>query len=265
MGTLKGRLLKMESKFDTPIQYSMPIGDAALDLNPLIGKKLRLTFENQIFCTSCGKLTKKSFFQGFCYPCFINAPEAGECILRPELCLAHEGKGRDPIWEQEMHNTPHAVYLALTSSTKVGVTRWTQIPSRWIDQGAAEAIVLAKTPNRYLAGCIEVALKAHLTDKTPWQRMLKNEFDESIDLVQKKSEIVSLLPKNLSQYVFEDDKKTILSYPVSENPEKVKSVGFDKQPIIEGILTGIRAQYLMFGDTVFNVRKHGGYVATISY
>lgn len=254
----------MKTTLDGTVQYHLSLSEE-LYMNDLVGKEISLTWTGRINCTSCGKVTKKSFGQGFCYSCFSSAPEAAECILRPELCRAHLGEGRDPEWEEKHHNQPHVVYLAASSAVKVGVTRAQQVPTRWIDQGASAAIRLAEVPNRYEAGRIEVSLKEFFTDKTSWQRMLKNEVDESIDLEEEKWSLEDQLPQDIIDYFSENDEIIELNYPVIEFPEKVKSVSFDKFPTIEGKLMGIKGQYLIFeGGTVLNIRRHTGYYVEIN-
>ncbi len=235
-------------------------------MNELVGKQISLIWDGDIFCQSCQIKTKKSFGEGFCYSCFISAPEATECTIRPELCRAHLGEGRDVEWEERNHNQPHIVYLAVSDKIKVGVTRNTQVPTRWIDQGASFAIRLAETPNRYEAGVLEVALKSYFSDKTNWQRMLKNELDESIDLVNEKWSLHDHLPSDLTKYFSENDEVISLNYPVQKYPLKVTSMSFDKHPQIEGILVGIKGQYLIFeGGKVLNIRKHTGYSINLKY
>jgi len=146
--TASGNLSKMRTQIDGEVEYTLVLGDDHIEMNDLIGTEISLSFTGQINCVSCGKLAKKAFGQGFCYPCFINSPMNAECIIRPELCEAHLGKGRDPEWEKKHHLQKHNVYLALTSKVKVGVTRHDQIPTRWIDQGAWKALVIAETENR---------------------------------------------------------------------------------------------------------------------
>lgn len=256
----EGNLRKMKTQWANPIQYQMVIGDDLVDMNALVGENIKLTYTGQINCKVCGRKTKKSFAQGFCFPCFQNAPENSPCIIRPELCEGHLGQGRDVEWEQKHHVQPHIVYLALSSGVKVGVTRGEQVPTRWIDQGASQAIKLAETPHRQLAGAIEVALKEHLSDKTNWQRMLKNQVAQGVDLLKEKEKTKFLLEQDLQEYISEDDKVWTLNYPVTTYPLKVKSVGFDKLPKIEGKLKGIKGQYLIFADNrVINIRKHTGY------
>jgi hypothetical protein len=261
---ISGKLHKMHVALGDTIQYSLDLSDKVM-MNGLIGKNISLTWNGQIHCTSCAKITKKSFGDGFCYNCFISTPEAAECNIRPELCRAHLGEGRDPAREERNHNTPHIVYLAASDIVKVGVTRITQVPTRWIDQGASAAIRLAETPNRYEAGILEVALKEFYSDKTNWQRMLKNEVDEDIDLVEEKWNLHDQLPADLTQFFSEDDEIISLNYPVIEFPIKVKSLSFDKTPEIKGFLKGIKGQYLIFeGGEVLNIRKHTGYFIEMS-
>lgn len=262
---ITGNIVKLKSELIDPINYWLPFAQP-IHLNPLLGNQIKLEWTGNIFCQKCSVLTKKSFGEGFCYKCFISAPEAAECILRPELCRAHLGEGRDVEWEQRNHNQPHVVYLALSSAVKVGITRKTQVPTRWIDQGASEAIILAETPNRYTAGMIEIALKDFFTDKTNWQRMLKNEVDDTIDLIEEKWSLEDQLPADIRQYFTDDEEVIQLNYPVLDYPEKVKSLKLENEKKIEGILTGIKGQYLMLDQHfVINLRSHTGYEVSFEY
>ena len=263
---MAGSISKMKVDLQDEVKYTLVLGDETIDMNSLINKDIRLFWNGDIFCSACGKKTKNSFGEGFCYPCFQSAPEATECTIRPELCRAHLGEGRDPEWEERNHNTPHIVYLAASDIVKVGVTRITQVPTRWIDQGASSAIRLAETPNRYEAGILEVALKSFFADKTNWQRMLKNEVDDSIDLVEEKWNLHDQLPEDLIQFFSENDEVIDINYPVLTYPRKVKSLSFDKTPTIEGKLVGIKGQYLIFEDgSVLNIRKHTSYFLDVNY
>ncbi len=257
-------LKKMRTELDQFVKYTLEDSDQKIVMNDLINSEIKLTFTGKTVCSAC-KNERKIFAQGFCYDCFMNAPESSPCIINPELCEGHLGKGRDLAWEEANHVQPHIVYLAVASGLKVGVTRATQVPTRWIDQGASFAIKVAETPYRQLAGEIEVALKNEFSDKTNWRRMLKNEIAD-YDLEEEKWQIEEMLPNDLSQYMIEDDEITSINYPVEKFPEKVKSVGFDKQPIIEGKLLGIKGQYLILDkDRVLNIRKHTGYEVNLEF
>jgi len=261
---LAGNLRKMQTRLEDVARYTLLLGGVPVDMNAKIGKTIRLSFDGQINCIACGRQTKKSFGQGFCFPCFRDAPEASECIIRPELCRAHEGEARDMAWAEKHCLVEQIVYLARSSAIKVGITRASQMPTRWIDQGATDAIVFARVPNRYTAGLVEVAMKEHLTDRTNWQRMLKNEVIDA-DLVVMKASLTDTLKADLRQFVESDDTVCSINYPVERYPEKVKSVGFDKQAQIEGRLAGIKGQYLIFDDNrVLNIRKHNGYYITLA-
>ncbi|MDG2165254.1 MAG: DUF2797 domain-containing protein [Flavobacteriales bacterium] len=250
----------MKTELNHPVQYYLPIDNKLLGMNQWIGKHIQFNFNGEIYCLDCGQRTKKSFNQGFCYPCFQNSPMSAECIIKPELCRAHLGEGRDMEWEQEHHLKDHYVYLAVSSGVKVGITRDTQVPTRWIDQGASYAVPIAKTPNRYLCGMIEVFLKEYLSDRTAWQRMLKNEITH-VDLTEKRAEIIKLVPKEYQEYMLTEEEILNIEYPVNEYPTKVKSLSFDKTPTIQGRLMGIKGQYLLFEDgQVLNMRKHQAYV-----
>lgn len=260
-----GNIIKMRSEFADPIQYFLPIGDTELPMNELIGKSVSLKFTGQINCISCGKRTKTSFGQGFCYNCLQTAPEASETVMRPELSKAHLGIARDMDWAREHDLIDHYVYLAVSGELKVGVTRHHQVPTRWIDQGASEAIILAKAPNRHISGVIEVYLKNFFSDKTNWRSMLQNKTVQEYNLPEEKVNAYQLLPAELQQYLHADNQIWKMNYPCSDFPAKNTSVTFDKDPEISGILNGIKGQYLIFSDgRVLNIRKHNGYFIEIS-
>ncbi len=263
---VEGNISKMGVELTHPVQYTLNLSkEVQLNMNDLIGKEITLTFEGVINCVNCGRVTKNSFGQGFCYPCFMNAPQNAECILRPELCRAHLGEGRDPEWEERNHNQPHIVYMAIGAGIKVGVTRETQIPTRWIDQGAWKAVRLARTLNRYQAGVIEVDMKKHVSDKTHWMKMLKNELAEDLDVIKVKAELLQIMNDKYNEYHSEDDNIVEINYPVIEFPTKVKSHNLDKVPVLEGKLMGIKGQYLIFyGGVVINLRKYSGYHIAVS-
>lgn len=255
----------MRSEMADPVQYFLPVGEVEIPMNERVGKPIELKFTGQINCIACGKKTKTSFGQGFCYNCLQTAPEASETVMRPELSKAHLGIARDMDWAREHDLIDHFVYLAVSGELKVGVTRHHQVPTRWIDQGASEAIVLAKTPNRHIAGVIEVFLKNFYSDKTVWQAMLKNATSGEYNLPEEKMNANRLLPLELQQYFSDDDKIWKLNYPVLHFPEKVTGVTFDKEPVISGVLAGIKGQYLLFDDgRVLNVRRHSGYWLEVS-
>ena len=262
-----GHIIKMRTTYSSPIHYELMLDEELIAMNDFIKKYIILKYELEIHCIECGRKTNKSFAQGYCYPCFLNSPATSDCIIRPERCNAHDinknsqCKDRDAEWAENNHNQTTYVYLALSSGLKVGVTN--DINTRWIDQGAIQAIKFAKTPNRHLAGKIEVALKEYVADKTSWQRMLKNDVAYQ-DLNEMKYILKNKLSQDLQNYLHADEKIYEMNYPVESYPLKVKSVNFDKEQIIEGRLWGIKGQYLIFDDgRVFNVRRHNGYLATL--
>jgi len=255
----EGVLTKMQTEQGTPIQYYLVFENSFLNMNQLLGRDLEINFQG-FKCLNCGK-KKKIYRTGFCYDCFYSITDAGDWIMRPELSTAHLGiADRDLEYEKKVQLQPHIVYLASASDRKLGVTRKTQVPTRWIDQGASEAIILAETPNRYLAGVIEVALKSEFTDKTNWRKMLLNHIDESIDLEEIKWRLEELLPSDIVEYFSEEDDVTTIDYPVLEYPIKITSLNLDKSPEIKGRLLGIKGQYfLLDSGRVINIRRHTSY------
>lgn len=257
MPKYSGVLKKMLTENDVPIRYFLNFEDDFLSMNQLIGKELHLE-HTSYQCMGCGK-NKPIFRMGFCKNCFFTLPQANASIIRPELSTAHLGKEqRDLEWEKKFELQPHIVYLAVSGGLKVGVTRAGQVPTRWIDQGASQAIQFAQTENRYQAGKIEVALKAHLADKTHWQKMLKGQNPE-VDLVEEKQKLFPFLDKDSQGFFSSNNQVWNLTFPLETPPEKVKSLKLNLDGF-SGTLSGIKGQYLIFDDgRVFNVRNHEGY------
>jgi hypothetical protein len=259
----QGVLRKMQTEFLNPIQYYLVFEDNFLNVNQLIGKDITILFKGYQ-CLNCGK-PKKIFRQGYCYDCFMSSASVGDWIMRPELSTAHlDIEDRDLAYEKRVQLQPHIVYLALSSDVKVGVTRKTQVPTRWIDQGAIKAIPIVEVPNRYLAGITEVALKNYFSDKTSWQKMLKNNVPDA-DLIAERNTVLQWLPEEVKPYFTEEQKLYDIHFPIDNYPTKINSLNLEKSPLFTGRIIGIKGQYLVFEDgTVFNVRSSEGYVVDIN-
>lgn len=251
---------KMTTVYQKPkVEYFFEDENEKFFLNEKIGKMLKIVFIGQFNCIECGASTQKLFGEGFCYKCFISSPKAEECVIHPEKCKAHEGIARDIEYAIQHCLKPHYVYLAKTNQIKVGVTRQSQVPTRWIDQGADEAIILAKFPYRQLAGLVEVYFKQFFSDKTQWIAMLKNETCTD-DLKTKWEYAKKLMPDEWKKYLLFYVDYYKFEYPKIENPQIVESVKLYNEPILEGVLTSIKGQYLVFDNKrVINIRSHSGY------
>ena len=259
----RGVLTKMQTEFLEPIQYYLVFENDFIHMNQLLNKSVSIKLVGSQ-CLSCG-LDRPIYRQGFCRTCFFDKPMAGDWIMRPELSTAHLGKeDRDLEYEKKVQLQPHIVYLANSSNVKVGVTRKSQVPTRWIDQGAHEAVEIVEVPNRYLAGITEVALKDHVADKTNWRNMLKNDVKDE-DLIEWRNNLKKFIPEEAKAYFIENNSETHLHFPVGQYPEKPKSLNLNKSIEFEGKLVGIKGQYLIFEDnTVFNVRANEGLVVELS-
>ncbi|NTS77200.1 DUF2797 domain-containing protein [Catenovulum sp. SM1970] len=264
-----GTLQKMRTHLDENqvAQYVLPVGEQELNLNELIGKKLELSYTGNIYCSSCGAKTKKSYSQGHCFVCMRKLASCDMCIMKPETCHYEQGTCREPKWGEENCYAPHYVYLSNTSGLKVGITRHTQVPTRWIDQGATQGLTILKVESRHISGRVEVELAKHIADKTQWQAMLKGHNDD-IDLKAKADELLPTVEQVINEICMEKGEYAIerldadiqkIDYPIEEFPTKVKSFNFDKDPLVSGILKGIKGQYLIFDNGVINIRKFGAY------
>lgn len=263
----QGILKKMRTRDQNPVSYELPVGDFLVPLNDYIGQPVRLRYTGRIFCLNCGAKTSKSFSQGFCYKCFRSSAAADMCIMKPETCHFHLGTCREPEWALTHCFQPHVVYLANSSGLKVGITRGTQVPTRWLDQGARQALPIMAVKTRLQAGLAEVIFANHISDKTAWQRLLKEEAPE-LDLALLRDELLRLCADELrdlqAKYpgeleILTGENAREFSYPVQQYPTKVKAFNLDTDPAVSGKLMGIKGQYLILDTGVINIRKYGGY------
>lgn len=262
-----GTVFKMGVSLADPVSYDFILSDTKIDLNALIGKRLSLSFTGKIHCIQCERKTSKSFQQGYCYPCYRRLQECNMCMLHPERCLVESKGCPEDDWAHRHCHQKHIVYLANSSSLKVGITRHTNVPSRWIDQGACQALPICEVQNRRQAGRVEVAIKQYVSDRTNWRKMLQGS-PEPIDLLQEQQRLVSEAQESLAlvqedypegAIQFLQSSPVTIAYPVDHYPEKIKSLSFDKTADIEATLHGIKGQYLIFDQGVLNIRKFGGY------
>ena len=259
-----GTLSKMKTIHSGPINYELTLRAVQTDLTQLVGKNLIITYTGNIFCENCGKKTKRSFSQGHCFPCTMKLASCDLCILKPETCHYEKGTCREPEWGLENCFRDHVIYLANSSGLKVGITRSSQIPTRWMDQGATEALPILEVKNRFLSGQIEMLFKKHIADKTDWRKMLKGQ-PESVNLLEWKEKLLNLLSEELKTFEVKvlDGPVWKFDYPVERYLEKINSFNLDKNPEIKGRLIGIKGQYLIFDTGVFNVRSYSGYEVTL--
>ncbi len=269
---LQGRLRKLLNEHQQPVAYQLRLVNPSepeqhLGLNSFLGQTLSLSFSGDIHCIHCERKTKKSFNQGYCYPCFRKLAQCDTCIVKPETCHYHQGTCREPQWGLDHCFQPHLVYLANTSGLKVGITRKTQMPTRWMDQGAVAALPLFEVKDRLTSGRVETLLAQSLKDKTAWQAMLKNQVPQ-LDLQAEAQAVFEDYQHQLQPLLAEplqrlNSRSYQFDYPVLNYPHKVKSLNPEKTPLIEGQLQGIKGQYLLLDTGVINLRKHAGYVVSL--
>ncbi|HSX70498.1 MAG TPA: DUF2797 domain-containing protein [Pseudomonas sp.] len=270
----RGSLSKMKAQLAAPVQYAFRLGDEEVPVNPLIGKTLRLEYLGAIHCSHCGRRTKTSFSQGYCYPCMQKLAQCDICIMSPERCHYEAGTCREPGWGEQFCMTDHVVYLANSSGVKVGITRATQIPTRWIDQGATQALPIMRVATRQQSGFVEDLLRSQVADKTNWRALLKSDA-APVDLLAIRDRILDICADGMHalqqrfgiqavQPLIEQPVVEI-SYPIEAYPAKITSFNLDKDPLVEGTLLGIKGQYLMFDTGVINIRKYTAYQLAVHH
>ena len=264
----RGIVRKMRSRLGQPVSYSARLGDNEIALNPLINQQLKLIFSGSIYCIHCNRKTNKSFNQGYCYPCFQKLAQCDSCIIHPERCHFEQGSCREPAWGEKYCMQDHIVYLANSSGLKVGITRATQVPTRWIDQGATQALAIMRVRSRLQSGTLEMAFKQHVADKTNWRDMLKGKAAE-LDMAGERDRLLAACEEDIKELmtrfgffaisVLKGIDAVSIDYPVQAYPEKITSLNFDKEPVVSGTLKGIKGQYLIFDSGVINLRRFSGY------
>ncbi len=264
----QGTLRKMQVRLEQPVDYRIRLGEARIPLNQYLEKTIRLQHSGAIFCVHCDRKTNKSFSQGYCYPCFQKLAQCDSCIIHPEKCHFDQGSCREPDWGERYCLQDHIIYLANSSGLKVGITRATQVPTRWIDQGATQALAIIRVRSRLQSGSLEVMFKQHVADKTNWRDMLKGDAtpldmaEESRKLIQSCRDEIKELEDRFGFFaisVLNGIEVVDIEYPVVQYPEKVTSFNFDKDPVVEGTLLGIKGQYLILDKGVINLRRFSGY------
>lgn len=273
MNIVSGPLRKMRTELRAQVNYHLLIGETEIALNDLIGQRVQLHYVGVITCLHCGRKTRKSFNQGFCYPCFQTLAQCDSCIVSPERCHFDAGTCREPEWANSHCMQPHIIYLANSSGIKIGITRGTQIPTRWIDQGAVQALPILGVQTRQQSGLVEAMFKQHVADKTNWRAMLKGDIDV-IDLIAERDRLLDVCAQPLQTLqqrfgiqaiqLLPQAETLAIEYPVMQHPSKVISLDLDKTPRIEGRLMGIKGQYLMLDTGVINIRKFGAYHVSFS-
>lgn len=269
----QGTVRKLHSRLQSPVHYQMPLGDTLTPINGLLGHTVRLRYTGRIHCVHCSRLTNKSFNQGYCYPCFQKLAQCDSCIIHPHKCHFDQGSCREPVWGEAFCMQDHIIYLANSSGIKVGITRSTQVPTRWIDQGAVQALPIMRVRSRLQSGSLEVMFRQHIADKTNWRDMLSR-GDQMVDMLAERDHLLEICRadiKDMSQRfgfhaisLVNGVEPIQIEYPVLTYPEKIVSFNLDAEPLIEGTLLGIKGQYLMFDTGVINIRRFSGYELELS-
>nr|WP_231701723.1 DUF2797 domain-containing protein [Halopseudomonas salegens] len=256
-----------------PVAYQLPIGDERVPMNEWLGKTVSLRALGDIHCVHCGRRTKKSFNQGYCYPCFKKLAQCDTCIMSPEKCHYAEGTCREPAWGEQFCMTEHIVYLANSSGLKVGITRASQVPTRWIDQGASQALPILRVATRQQSGLVEDLIRQQVADKTNWRTLLKGEPPQ-LDMLAERDRLLGPAAEGIAELQqrfglqaiqpLPDAETLNINYPVLEYATKPQSANLDKEPLLEGTLLGIKGQYLLLDTAVINIRKYTAYSLSVS-
>jgi hypothetical protein len=244
------------------VHYYFGEGKERVCLNEFIGYPVTLRLLGDVACVACGRKITKTFQQGYCFPCTQTKAQCDLCILKPELCHFAQGTCREPEWGEAHCMQDHFIYLANASGLKVGITRHSNIPTRFIDQGAIQALPVFKVTKRHHAGLIEVALAQVIADKTNWRKMLTP--TASLDLCAERSRLAPILSDILVQkkdlnITALNETPWLLNYPIQAYPQVIKGINLLILKVWQAPLLGIKGQYLLFEQGVLNIRNLSGY------
>ena len=248
------------------VGYRMVLGGLEVPVSQLVGQPIQLQWTGQIFCVGCGAKTNKSYSQGYCFRCFKTRAATDLCMMKPETCHFHLGTCREPDWGESVCFAPHYVYLANSSNLKVGITRHTQLPTRWLDQGAVQAVPVMQVASRFLSGVVETLFATDMADKTDWRALLRGD-PQLLDMTRMRQQLIARYQDRLEQLAhaypdalrFVDSPVQQFHYPVQRYPSKINAHSFDKTLSIGGTLQGIKGQYWLLDTGVLNIRKFTGY------
>lgn len=270
----EGTLQKLSVQWGEPARYELLLsapetigsgsGTAApgLDVNALLGRVLDIEYLEHIACCHCGRRTRKSFAQGYCYPCFRSLARCDLCVVSPDRCHYAAGTCREPEWGESFCMQPHLVYLANSTGPKVGITRRGAERGRWLDQGATQGLVIMEAPTRHLAGLAEVAVGRYLTDRTDWRALVRGDA-EPVDLPLLRDRLRRLDaddPLVDDQVRWAPDYAPLaLSYPILRYPSRIRRFRLERDRRVRATLVGVKGQFLLFDQGVLNVRQHTGF------
>jgi hypothetical protein len=272
-GTLgSGVLAKLSVEASSPAAYVMSLENQAIDMNALIGSNIEICFTGHITCCHCGVETRRSYGGGHCYACFKTLASCDLCVVSPDRCHFFEGTCREPDWGESFCMQPHLVYLANSAGLKVGITKPSQVPVRWLDQGASQALIILRTATRQQAGLVEAALAQTVRDRTDWRALVAGEA-RAVDLDAARGQLARQASAALTALdrrypgalqPADDEVARVFSYPVSRYPRQFERFTLDTAATVRGRLVGIKGQYLLFDTGVFNVRQHTSYHVQLS-
>jgi hypothetical protein len=259
------RELKHAYGGEIPIRYLFQTDQTELSINEYLGQQISISYTRRKACVNCGRSVKKLYQNGYCYPCMTTLAECDLCIVKPHDCHFHKGTCRDEEFAESHCMIPHYVYLAYSSNIKVGLTRKGRQFTRWVDQGALAAVLVAELPTRKQAGELEMEIAKTMQDKTDWRKMLVAKSVEEVDLLSVRADVIAKLTDEYQGFVLTNEPIHQFSYPALPDHEvKLSSLALDKQETVTGRLLGMKGQYMILDTGVFNVRKHNGFHVQVS-
>ncbi len=255
---MRGFNSELTHQADTTIRYFWTLGDEQVEISDMLGRQVNIRFQGEKRCIACGRKVSKLYQNGYCFPCVTTLAETDLCIVKPHECHHHLGTCRDNEFAATHCMIPHYVYLAVSSHAKVGLTRKHREFTRWVDQGAVRAMLIAELPTRKMAGELEMEIAKTMPDKTDWRKMVQGKADD-VNLRELANAVEEQLPDEWRSYLLPERVVHEFEYPflAGEPAPKAKSMNAEKEQI-SGRLIGIRGQYLLFPEGVFQVKKHSG-------
>ena len=227
--------------------------DGPIDLAGLVGKDIRVDIQSGFRCQHCGDRADTSP----CQEC-QSKPPFQQCVFTPGTSCTYQDCPF-PAFKRRSCAHNFIVYLVAKDGVKAGITQADRAVSRWAEQGATHGMIVARTPNRRVAGTVEDALEAVVSTESTkeWyepldepKKALIEAADSCRDVLTRSLKPFSALSAN--ETTIED---RIVSLPVHFTGDDATVSSLPELTVDEGLqseVLGVRGQILATENAVVN-------------
>jgi len=238
--------------------------DGPIDLAGLVGDEIRVDIQPGFRCQHCGDQADNSP----CQEC-QSKPPFQQCVFTPGTSCTYQDC---PFPSFKRRSCAHnfVVYLVAKDSVKAGITQADRAVSRWAEQGATHGMIIARTPNRRVAGIVEDALETVVSTESTkeWyepldepKHALMEAVDSCRDALTEPLKPFSTLPTDETAL-----KDRIVQVPVHFTGDDATVRTLPEISVDEGLqsaVLGVRGQIVATEDAVVNFDHLKGKQVTV--